>query len=122
MKTPDATLLEEVTQSIGKVHDPCSIAMGRPLDLVSMGIVEGIDVTEGRVAVRLVLTDPMCFVQADILKAVDEAVRLVSGVKDCKVSIDGNILWTSERISSSSVRGESARAAARAAVGLPSDG
>jgi len=104
--TTDAALRAEVEQSIGQVMDPCSLAMGRPLDLVAMGLVERIDVVAGRVTVRLILTDPNCFLQTEIVRAVDEAVREVPGVAACDVSLSGEVLWTPDRITAPALRRE----------------
>jgi metal-sulfur cluster biosynthetic enzyme len=89
---------DEVERVLAQVLDPCSVTMGRPLDLVSMGLVESITVCDGRVGVSLVLTDPMCFVQAEILRAVEEAVVAVSGVRECEATIDGDVLWMPDRM------------------------
>ena len=89
---------ESVEAAISAVLDPCSIAMRRPMSLVTMGLIEEIAIDGGDVRVSLVLTDPMCFVQADLVRAVDEAVRAVDGVDTVNVRIDRDVLWTPDRI------------------------
>jgi metal-sulfur cluster biosynthetic enzyme len=88
----------EVENAIATVIDPCSIAMGRPLTLVEMGLVEGIEIEGGSVTVKLVLTDPMCFLQADLFRAVEDAVSDLPGVDECVVEVDGDVLWTPDRM------------------------
>jgi metal-sulfur cluster biosynthetic enzyme len=98
MTTATAPTRAEVERAIAQVLDPCSIAMGRPLDLVAMGLVNDVAVDDGHVTVRLLLTDPMCFVQGDIIRAVQEVVAPLPGVTGCRVVLDTSDLWTPERI------------------------
>jgi metal-sulfur cluster biosynthetic enzyme len=99
MSVAAATLRAEVERAIATVLDPCSIAMGRPMDLVTMGLINDIEVgDDGHVTVHLLLTDPMCFVQGDIARAIQEAVAPVPGVDECVVRLDTADLWTPDRI------------------------
>jgi metal-sulfur cluster biosynthetic enzyme len=97
--TPAAAVTRSnVEQAIGAVLDPCSIAMGRPMDLVTMGLINDVEIDDGHVTVRLLLTDPMCFVQGDIARAIEEVVRPLAGVRDCTVRLDTADIWTPDRI------------------------
>lgn len=116
MSAQDAAIREEVQRALSTVLDPCSVAMGRPLDLVTMGLISDVVADGGRVKVKVLLTDPTCFAQAEIIKAVDEAVLGVRGVDDSTVEFDGDQLWTADRIGPAGRVASPRRAAQRTSV------
>ena len=50
-----------IVTALNGVVDPCSIATGRPIGIVDMGLVRSIDVAGAVVRVGLRLTSPFCF-------------------------------------------------------------
>lgn len=93
--------VETVREALSTVMDPCSLAMGRPMDLVTMGLIDDISVTGDVVKVRLVLTDPMCFYLRGMETAMQDAITSASGGDSVRLELelDGATLWTPERIS-----------------------
>jgi metal-sulfur cluster biosynthetic enzyme len=89
---------QELMERLGGVKDPCSIGIGSPVDIVSMGLVERIDVDAGGVAiVHLVLTQPTCWFFADLRQHVVDALVGVRGVSEVRVEVFDE-LWTPDRM------------------------
>lgn len=104
--------VETARQSISTVTDPCSVAMGRPMDLVTMGLIDDITVSGHTVTVRLVLTDPMCYYLPSLEIAIRDALSAAAGdgePVELDLQLDGETLWTPDRIA----------AGARLSVGSP---
>ncbi|MGH9036521.1 MAG: hypothetical protein ACRD0O_12230 [Acidimicrobiia bacterium] len=63
----------EVLERLRSVTDPCSVAAGRPTDIVAFGLVR--EATGGeRPRVRLRLTEPTCLYRVWFMRAVRDAV------------------------------------------------
>ena len=93
--------VETAWESISTVTDPCSVAMGRPMDLVTMGLIDDITVSGHTVTVRLVLTDPMCYYLPSLEIAIRDALTAAAGEGqpvELDLQLDGETLWTPDRI------------------------
>jgi metal-sulfur cluster biosynthetic enzyme len=75
------------------VHDPCSVAMNVPMNVLDMGLVRGWTVTDGHVAIEMVLTSAMCVQASSIVEAIESAVSAVADVTSVTVTIDYGTLW-----------------------------
>ena len=96
--------VEALTQRLGQVKDPCSIGVGSPIDIVSMGLIERIDINiDGTVTVHLVLTQPTCWFFADLRKHVVDALADVAGVSQVRVEVFEE-LWSPDRMAAGSRR------------------
>ena len=90
---PDAPAREQVLAALGGVLDP---ELG--LSVVELGLVYGIDIVDGAVAITMTLTAPGCPVH-DVMPAwIREAVSAVPGVRSVDVRITFDPPWTPERI------------------------
>ena len=89
---------DAVEQALKKVQDPCSISMGNPMDLVTMGLIESIDINGGRVEILIILTDPNCLFFTTMEKYITDMVMDVPGVTEVDVDISGNTLWSEDLI------------------------
>jgi metal-sulfur cluster biosynthetic enzyme len=89
--------LAAVNKALAGVLDPCSIAMGRPTDIATMGLVERVEIAGDRVEVELLLTDPSCVHFGSLRRYVVDAVGEVEGVAEVEVSVCTDRLWTPER-------------------------
>jgi metal-sulfur cluster biosynthetic enzyme len=93
-------LQRAVVGALEGVLDPCSIATRRPLNIVEMGLVQQLDVTEhGDVHLVLRATSPSCVLIASILEAADERIREIDGVTDVRAEINAAADWTPDEIS-----------------------
>jgi len=88
----------EVEKALALVIDPCSKAMGSPMDIVTMGLVERIDIDGGKVTITVILTDANCFFFNAIEQFVTDVVTDVPGVTEVDVQISSTTLWSPERM------------------------
>jgi metal-sulfur cluster biosynthetic enzyme len=86
----------DVLAALARVADPCSIATGAPVDLVEMGLVERVELSEGQVTVTLRLTSPICWQSSHIVAAARRHVLELEGVTGVTVEIDHEGDWMPE--------------------------
>ena len=83
--SPRPDLREEVVEVLQRIFDP-----EIPVNIYDLGLVYGIDVSEGgAVEVKMTLTSPSCPVAETLPPEVEQKVRLVEGVTSSKV----NLVW-----------------------------
>ncbi len=85
---------KDVNKALRGVKDP-----ELDLDLVVLGLVYDIEVSEGDVHVMITLTSPMCPVAGQIVEDAKNAVLSVEGVESAEVELTWDPPWTPERIS-----------------------
>ena len=85
---------KDVQDALKAVKDP-----ELNLDLVVLGLIYDIEVTECNVRVVMSLTSPMCPVAEQLVAAAEAAVSAVEGVTTCEVELTFDPPWTPERIS-----------------------
>jgi metal-sulfur cluster biosynthetic enzyme len=91
------TTEDRIRTSLKEIIDPCSVALGRPLDLVDMGLIERIDVDDGHVDITVVLTDAACAFYQDMQRQIRDVARTVDGVETVEVHI-APMLWHPSRM------------------------
>jgi len=77
---------DEVLQALSRVMDP---ELGR--DIVSLGMVQDVQVDGGRVAVRIVLTTPACPLRDHIQEDVRRALQALPGVQEVDITMDAQV-------------------------------
>src|SRR5215212_8707258 len=90
---------EQIYGALESVYDTCSLFNGTRLNVVEMGLVHDIEVAEGAVRVRLLLTDPMCLYLFEMRAQIQEAVGALPGVESVDVEPVAGELWLPERMS-----------------------
>ncbi|MCH7563216.1 MAG: metal-sulfur cluster assembly factor [Gemmatimonadetes bacterium] len=85
---------KDVNKALRGVKDP-----ELDLDLVVLGLVYDIEVSEGDVHVVITLTSPMCPVAGQIVEDAKNAVLAVDGVDSAEVELTFDPPWTPDRIS-----------------------
>jgi metal-sulfur cluster biosynthetic enzyme len=93
---PPAALLAQ----LDKVLDPCSIAMGRPINIRQMGLIEELSLTGATARVVLCLTDPGCINYAQIARYITDALMELDEVHAVEISHTTEMLWTPDRVKS----------------------
>jgi len=88
-----AASVESVREALRQVKDP---ELG--FNIVDLGLVYTIDITDGDVLVEMTLTSPGCPVGGQLLGEADAVVREVNGVKNVRVELVWEPFWTPERI------------------------
>ncbi|MDO8682874.1 MAG: iron-sulfur cluster carrier protein ApbC [Armatimonadota bacterium] len=77
---------DEVLKALGTVQDP---ELRR--DLVSAGMIDDVQITDGRVQFELILTTPACPLRAQLRDAAKAAVEQISGVKEVAVKVGSRV-------------------------------
>lgn len=69
------------------------------LNVVDLGLIYGVDVADGDVAIRMTLTTPGCPLHDSLVPAVEQIVGGIAGVRRVQVDIVWEPPWTPERLS-----------------------
>jgi metal-sulfur cluster biosynthetic enzyme len=94
-----------VLKEIDTVVDPCSRALGRPVGLVGMGMIERVDIVAGRVCVTVLPTFPTCMFRGVIEEEIERRVRTISWCRAVSVRFTGaDVVWDESRLSDATRR------------------
>jgi ATP-binding protein involved in chromosome partitioning len=88
----EAPTSEAILDALRHVQDP---ELHR--DVVSLNMIQDLEVNGGAVSLTLVLTTPACPVRADFQLSVEEAVRAVPGVESATVRLGANVRGSDAR-------------------------
>lgn len=92
--------VDRIYEQLRQIQDPCSIAAGKPIDIVKLGLIGAIDQDSGgKIRISLVLTEPACWFSKNIVEMVEQAVQRVDGVAAVEASLDVETIWTPDRMS-----------------------
>lgn len=92
-------LRASVEAALNAIVDPCSRATGRPLGLVDMGLIEGLQIgADGAVQLGIVPTSPLCMMTGVFLAEARQALAAIDGVTRIEVRLDAEHIWTPERM------------------------
>lgn len=97
--TPAGVRPDQILAALENAVDPCSVAAGRPMNIVEMGLVDAVDINHaGEVTIRLSLTSPSCMMLGQIMDQVDKFVMpLLEGARP-RLTFDDGLTWTPDRI------------------------
>ncbi len=70
-----------------------------PVNIYDLGLIYGLDVNDGAVAVRMTLTAPNCPVAGSLPGEVERKVRGVPGVTEAKVELVWDPPWSPAKLS-----------------------
>ena len=84
---------KDVRRALRRVKDP-----ELNLDLMVLGLVYDIDISDTHVKARISLTSPFCPVAGSILEEAKQAIEGVEGVESAEVELTFDPPWTPERI------------------------
>lgn len=84
---------------LATVMDPCSLAFASPISIVSLGLIESVEIAGSSVTVRLLLTMPACTMFGDIASQVRAALLEVDGIDDVRVELETGSEWSEARMS-----------------------
>ncbi len=92
-ETGSVVAREQVTGALRSVLDP---ELG--MSVVELGLVYGIEIEGGRVAITMTLTAPGCPIHDALADWVRQAVMKIPGVSEVEVAITFDPPWTPDRI------------------------
>ncbi len=85
---------DQIIAALETIHDPCSIAAGRPLSLRAMGLVRGWQLEEGVLTVTFAVTFPGCTMAPHFTEAARVELLNVGGIDVVHVRVDTEYVWT----------------------------
>jgi metal-sulfur cluster biosynthetic enzyme len=90
---------EAVIGALDNCYDPC--CRERRISVVDMGLIESIEILNGRVKIEMVLTTGWCPFASRLLEMVTEEVEALPTVAGVEVDVVWDPAWTPERMSES---------------------
>jgi metal-sulfur cluster biosynthetic enzyme len=88
----------EVRTALRGIPEPCSLLMRAPTNLVDMGLIDRVEISDGAVEVEMVLTDASCIHFASMQRFITDTLRGLDGVKAVNVTASTTVLWTPDRV------------------------
>jgi metal-sulfur cluster biosynthetic enzyme len=85
---------EEVMETLKQCYDP-----EIPVNVVDLGFIHDVQIDDGKVSVKMILTAPGCPMRAYIAKDVKQKLEKMDGIKEADVEIVMEPRWTPDRIS-----------------------
>ena len=99
LRVPDDLVTSEAWLQLNNVYDP-ELAV----NLVDLGLIYRLDVTDGVVRVEMTLTTPGCPMSDTMPEAVERALLMVPGVSSVSVDLVWEPRWEPEMMSESARR------------------
>ncbi len=84
----DKVLRDKIIEALKNVYDP-----EIPINIWDLGLIYGINISNGMVHIKMTLTSPMCPIAYVIVQQVTDAVSKIEGVKDVKVDLVFDPPW-----------------------------
>lgn len=86
---------------LDRIHDPCSIAAGRPTSLLDMGLVRGWSVgDDGVLEITFCVTFAGCTMAPHFVEAAAADLARLEGVARVDTQVDTAFVWTPELMQS----------------------
>ncbi|MFO7943342.1 MAG: Mrp/NBP35 family ATP-binding protein [Anaerolineales bacterium] len=103
---------DDVMKALGTVMDP---ELNR--DLVSLGMIKDVEITDAKVTFRLTLTTPACPLRDKIRKDAYEAVSALKGVENVEIEMDAEVPVGQKKSKHEGIRNVIAVASGKGGVG-----
>ncbi len=92
---------EAIRSALDQVLDPCSVAAGRPLSLLAMGLVPGWEMRGTTLHIRFGVTFAGCTMAPHFMEAAHALLLAIDGVDAVEAFVDTGFVWAPERIAAS---------------------
>lgn len=83
-----------IAAALAPIHDPCSVAAGRPTSIADMGLVRGWTLDRGTLTVTFVVTFAGCTMAPHFTQAARKALLALPGVDEVVTIVDTGFAWT----------------------------
>jgi metal-sulfur cluster biosynthetic enzyme len=90
--------LQAVEESLSAITDPCSATAGTPMSIVDLGLLNGIEISDGVVHVQIRLTTPGCYFGALFVSEAEQLIKAIPGVIDVHVEMLHDFIWSEDHI------------------------
>jgi metal-sulfur cluster biosynthetic enzyme len=88
------SLESAIAAALAGIHDPCSIAAGRPTSLADMGLVRGWELEAGTLTITFAVTFAGCTMAPHFTEAARTALLALPGIIDVVTIVDTEFVWT----------------------------
>ncbi len=99
-------LTAAVRVALADVYDPCSVAAGRPLSLVDMGLFLDARLDAGTLHVRFAVTFAGCTMAPHFLRAAETELARLPGVERVAAVVDTTHVWSPPPLPAPAMHGE----------------
>lgn len=89
---------DDIRAVLGRIHDPCSIAAGRPVSVLDMGLVRGWVLEGGVLTVTFCVTFAGCTMAPHFAQAAADDLARLAGVERVETVIDTTFVWTPDKM------------------------
>lgn len=89
-----AVSIDDIRHRLEGVIDPCSVAAGNEMNILEMGLVDRIELTDGHLDVGMRLTSPQCPMLQHFVAEVSRVLDGIPGITDVTVRGDSGMNWT----------------------------
>lgn len=86
-------LLGDVRAACAPIHDPCSIAAGRPISIADMGLVRAAELRDGVLTITFGVTWAGCTMAPHFTQAARAACAKLPGVRRVEAVVDTVADW-----------------------------
>jgi metal-sulfur cluster biosynthetic enzyme len=86
-------LKHDIEAAFGRVHDPCSVAAGRPKSVLDMGLVRHWHLEGRHLDVRFGVTFAGCTMAPHFMEAARAALLEIPEIESVSVSVDIDFVW-----------------------------
>lgn len=83
----------DVRDRLRGIVDPCSESRGIGNDIIDMGLLDSIEIDNGRVTVSMRLTSPACHMVGYFSREVRDRVGALDGVESVTLETDSGLDW-----------------------------
>ncbi len=90
--------VEEVRAALNEISDPCSCALGVPVGLADLGLIDSIIVDNSRVSVSLLTTSPQCMFVGHFVAEAERLINALPWVGQVSVRVRYELIWDDSRI------------------------
>lgn len=91
---PGASFDDQVRAVLSRIHDPCSVAAGRPTSVLDLGLVLGWALDAGVLTVRFCVTFPGCTMAPHFTEAAARDLLPLPGVDRVETVVDTAHDWS----------------------------
>jgi metal-sulfur cluster biosynthetic enzyme len=89
---------DEIRAVFAQIHDPCSVAAGRTISLLDMGLVRGWTLEDQILSVTFCVTFAGCTMAPHFMEAAARDLAMIAGVERVETKVDTKFVWTPDRM------------------------
>lgn len=93
-----AALDDRIRSALAQVMDPCSVAAGRPLSLLAMGLVPGWEMQGTTLHIRFGVTFAGCTMAPHFVEAARTLLLAIDGIEAVEAVVDTGFVWAPDRM------------------------